>query len=48
MDVMDEEMDEIFKYLSKDETRQLNLLLDKIRKIEAIPEDKSDETPITG
>lgn len=48
MDVMDEEMDEIFKYLSKDEARQLNLLLDKIRKIEAIPEDKSDETPITG
>jgi DNA-binding MarR family transcriptional regulator len=48
MDVMDEEMDEIFRYLSKDEARQLNLLLDKIRKIEAIPEDKSDETPITG
>jgi len=48
MDVMDEEMDEIFKFLSKDEARQLNILLDKIRKIDALPENKSDETPITG
>jgi DNA-binding MarR family transcriptional regulator len=48
MDAMDEEMDEIFKYLSKDEALQLNILLDKIRRIETMPEDKPAETPIPG
>jgi DNA-binding MarR family transcriptional regulator len=48
MDVMDEEMDEIFKYLSQDEARQLNILLDKIRKIETAPVGNPAETPITG
>ena len=34
MDGLNEEMDSIFKYLSEDEARQLNFLLDKIRTIE--------------
>src|SRR6478735_11835106 len=34
MDGMNEEMDSIFKYLSNEEAKQLNVLLDKIRSIE--------------
>jgi DNA-binding MarR family transcriptional regulator len=48
MDGMNEEMDAIFKCLNEDEARQLNILLDKIRWIETMPEDKPAETPITG
>ncbi|HEY4936682.1 MAG TPA: MarR family transcriptional regulator [Puia sp.] len=48
MDGLNEEMESIFKYLSEDEARQLNTLLDKIRSIENSPEEKSAETPITG
>ena len=48
MDGLNEEMDSIFKYLSDDEARQLNLLLDKIRTSDSIPENKPDENPITG
>src|SRR5664279_767660 len=48
MDGLNEEMDAIFKYLSDDEARQFNYLLDKIRTTDSIEEDKTDENPITG
>jgi DNA-binding MarR family transcriptional regulator len=49
MDSLNEEMDAIFKYLSPDEAKQLNILLDKIRAGEIKPEDKTAENPaITG
>jgi hypothetical protein len=48
MDVLNEEMDAIFKSLSEDEASQLNILLDKIRTVETIAEHKPAETPITG
>ena|SRR5664279_5288311 len=49
MDGLNEEMDAIYKFLSVDEARQLNTLLDKIRTEESKPVDKSDETPaVTG
>jgi DNA-binding MarR family transcriptional regulator len=48
MDGLNEDMDSIFKYLSEDEARQLNLLLDKIRTIEDIAEEKKAERPITS
>ncbi len=48
MDVMDEEMESIFKYLSDDEAKHLNVLLDKIRIIENPSEHNSAETVITG
>jgi DNA-binding MarR family transcriptional regulator len=48
MDGMNEEMESIFKYLSDEEARQLNFLLDKIRSIENISEKKPAETPVTG
>jgi DNA-binding MarR family transcriptional regulator len=48
MDGLNEEMDAIFKYLSEDEARQLNFLLDKIRTSESKPENNPAETPITG
>jgi DNA-binding MarR family transcriptional regulator len=48
MDGLNEEMDAIFKYLSEDEARQLNFLLDKIRTSDSIPENNPAETPITG
>jgi DNA-binding MarR family transcriptional regulator len=48
MDEMNEDMDSIFKYLSVDEARQLNFLLDKIRTVGNISEDKPAETPISG
>jgi DNA-binding MarR family transcriptional regulator len=48
MDVMNEEMESIFKYLSDDEAKHLNVLLDKIRMIENPSEDNSAETAITG
>jgi DNA-binding MarR family transcriptional regulator len=48
MDVLNEEMDAIFKSLSENEARQLNILLDKIRTVETIAEEKPAETPITG
>jgi DNA-binding MarR family transcriptional regulator len=48
MDVLNEEMDSIFKYLSEAEAKQLNSLLDKIRMSETIPEDKPVEKSITG
>ncbi len=48
MDGLNEEMDTIFKYLSEEEARQLNILLDKIRTIENPEEDNSVETPFAG
>jgi DNA-binding MarR family transcriptional regulator len=48
MDVMNEEMESIFKYLSNEEAKLLNVLLDKIRMIENPSEDNSAETAITG
>jgi DNA-binding MarR family transcriptional regulator len=48
MDVMNEELDSIFRYLSEGEARQLNVLLDKIRTIENISEVNSSETSLTG
>ena len=36
MDALNEEMDAIFKYLSEDEAKQLNILLDKIRTSETV------------
>jgi DNA-binding MarR family transcriptional regulator len=48
MDGLNEEMESIFKYLSEDEARQLNTLLDKIRSIDLTSEEKSTENPITG
>ncbi|HLA59907.1 MAG TPA: MarR family transcriptional regulator, partial [Puia sp.] len=48
MDGMNEEMESIFKYLSNDEAKLLNVLLDKIRMIENPSEDNSAETAITG
>jgi len=48
IDGLNDEMDSIFKYLSEDDARQLNLLLDKIRTVENPPEEQSIENPITG
>jgi DNA-binding MarR family transcriptional regulator len=49
MDGFNEEMDAIFKYLSLDDAKQLNMLLDKIRTAETNPEGKTTENPsITG
>ena len=48
MDVMNEEMESIFKYLSDEEAKLLNVLLDKIRMIEIPSEDNSAETATTG
>jgi len=48
MDGLNEEMESIFKYLSVDEAKQLNFLLDKIRTVEKPAEDGSDKTPITA
>ena len=48
MDGMNEEMDSIFKYLSNEEAKNLNVLLDKIRMIENPSENDSAETAITG
>jgi len=48
MDGMNEEMDSIFKYLSNEEAKHLNVLLDKIRMIENPSEENSAETAITG
>ncbi len=48
MDGLNEEMESIFKYLSEEEARQLNTLLDKIRTIDLISGEKSTENHITG
>jgi DNA-binding MarR family transcriptional regulator len=48
MDGLNEEMESIFKYLSQEEARQLNFLLDKIRTTEQIQEDTQTENHITG
>ena len=48
MDGMNEEMESIFKYLSTEEAKHLNTLLDKIRMIENLSEENSAETTITG
>jgi DNA-binding MarR family transcriptional regulator len=48
MDGLNEEMESIFKYLSEEEARQLNTLLDKIRTIDQISEEKPTENHITG
>jgi DNA-binding MarR family transcriptional regulator len=48
MDGMNEEMDSVFKYLSDDEAKLLNVLLDKIRMFENSSDDNSAETTITG
>ena len=48
MDGLNDEMESIFKYLSEEEARQLNVLLDKIRSGENGQEEKSAEIPITG
>jgi len=41
-------MDSVFKYLSNEEAKLLNVLLDKIRMIENPSEDNTAETAITG
>lgn len=48
MDVLDEDVDAIFKWLSDEEARQLNQLLDKIRTSDSTAENKPDENPIAG
>jgi DNA-binding MarR family transcriptional regulator len=48
MDGMNEEMESIFKYLSNEEAKLLNVLLDKVRIIENPSEDNSAETVTTG
>jgi DNA-binding MarR family transcriptional regulator len=48
MDGMNEEMESIFKYLSNEEAKLLNVLLDKVRMIENPSEDNSAETVTTG
>jgi DNA-binding MarR family transcriptional regulator len=48
MDGMNEEMESIFKYLSIEEAKFLNVLLDKVRMIENPSEDNSAETVTTG
>jgi DNA-binding MarR family transcriptional regulator len=48
MDTMNEEMESIFKYLSNEEAKLLNVLLDKVRMIENPSEDNSAETVTTG
>jgi DNA-binding MarR family transcriptional regulator len=48
MDGLNDEMESIFKYLSEEEARQLNVLLDKIRSGENGQKEKSAEIPITG
>ena len=48
MDVLNDEIESIFKFLNVEEARQLNILLDKIRTNENGFEEKKDETPITG
>src|SRR5580698_11328695 len=45
MDVLNDEIESIFKYLNVEEARQLNILLDKIRTSENGLEEKKDETP---
>jgi DNA-binding MarR family transcriptional regulator len=48
MDGMNEELDSVFKHLSNEEAKLLNVLLDKIRMIDNPSEDSSAETAITG
>jgi len=48
MDGLNEEMDSIFKYLSEEDARHLNILLDKIRTFDHISADKQTENHITG
>jgi DNA-binding MarR family transcriptional regulator len=48
MDGLNDEMDAIFKYLTNEEAKQLNYLLDKVRTSETVEADKLDENPITG
>ena len=48
MDGLNEEMESIFKYISEEEARQINMLLDKIRSVDNNLKEKSTETPITG
>jgi DNA-binding MarR family transcriptional regulator len=48
MDGLNEDLESIFKYLSEEEAKQLNILLDKIRTTESITEDSASETLITG
>jgi DNA-binding MarR family transcriptional regulator len=48
MDGLNEEMESIVKYLSEEEARHLNTLLDKIRTIDQISEGTPAENPITG
>jgi DNA-binding MarR family transcriptional regulator len=48
MDGMNEEMESIFKYLSNEEAKLLNVLLDKVRIVENPSEDNSAETVTTG
>ena len=48
MDGMNEELDSVFKHLSNEEAKLLNVLLDKIRMIDNPSEDNSTETEFTG
>src|ERR1700733_3290425 len=48
MDGLLDEMASVFKYLSEEEARRLNILLDKIRTIENPAEENSAEAAITG
>ncbi len=48
LDELNEKMDSVFKYLSEDDARQLNILLDKIRTTENPVEEKQAGSPIAG
>jgi len=48
MDGLNDEMEAMFKYLSIEEARQLNIFLDKIRSGENNDPEILAETPISG
>lgn len=48
MDVLNDDMESMFKYLNVEEARQLNILLDKVRSGDIVAIEKSSETPISG
>jgi DNA-binding MarR family transcriptional regulator len=48
MDGLNEELESIFKYLSEQEAKQLNILLDKIRTTESAAGNNASETFTTG
>jgi DNA-binding MarR family transcriptional regulator len=48
MDGLNDDLESIFKSLSEEDAKQLNILLDKIRTTESTAEDSASETLITG